>query len=69
MNVSIGGDMATAAKKRIRKSNNQSATALPWNKSPEVPNFSEALIYIADLCARESWVGKSYQTGLAVKNN
>ena len=67
MNESKGGKMATAAKKRIRNSNRQSAKALPWKKSPEVPNFSEALINIADLCARESWVGKSYQTGLAVK--
>lgn len=32
-------------------------------RTPKVPNFSEAAIYIADLCARESWLGKSYETG------
>lgn len=32
-------------------------------RTPKVPNFSEAVIYIADLCAREAWLGKSYETG------
>lgn len=32
-------------------------------RTPKVPNFSETAIYIADLCARESWLGKSYETG------
>ncbi len=32
-------------------------------RTPKVPNFSETAIYIADLCAREAWLGKSYETG------
>ena len=32
-------------------------------RTPKVPNFSETAIYIADLCAREAWLGKSFETG------
>ncbi|WP_146180850.1 hypothetical protein [Limnohabitans sp. 2KL-17] len=42
------------------KSKPSSAT---FARTPKVPNFSEAAIYIADLCAREAWLGKSYETG------
>lgn len=42
------------------KSKPSSAT---FARTPKVPNFSESAIYIADLCAREAWLGKSYETG------
>ena len=38
-------------------------TPLTFARTPKVPNFSEAIIFIADLCAKESWLGKSYETG------
>lgn len=38
-------------------------TAPTFARTPKVPNFSEAAIFIADLCAKESWLGKSYETG------
>jgi hypothetical protein len=59
--------MATAAKKLKKKiAVTKKITATAWNRSAEVPNFSEAAIYIADLCAREAWVGKSYETGASL---
>ena len=68
MNESIGGKMATAAKKVARKAvrrRTRRRQSIPptFKRSPKVPNFSEAAIYIADLCARESWIGNSYITG------
>ena len=66
MNESIGGKMATAAKKVARKTSKRRTkkrkpVAPTFLRTPQIPNFSEAAIYIADLCARESWVGKSYK--------
>ena len=34
-----------------------------FERTPKVPNFNETAIYIADLCAREAWLGRSYETG------
>jgi len=68
MNESIGGDMVTAAKKVARKTvrrRTRRRQSIPptFKRTPKVPNFSEAAIYIADLCARESWIGNSYING------
>jgi len=46
-----------ATKKKVKP------TAPTFARTPKVPNFSEAAIFIADLCAKESWLGKSYETG------
>ncbi len=66
MNESLGGKMTTAAKKVARKTSkrkgkNRKQVAPTFLRTPQIPNFSEAAIYIADLCARESWIGNSYK--------
>ena len=66
MNESIGGKMAKATKKVARKTPKRRAKkrkpiAPTFLRTPQIPNFSEAAIYIADLCARESWIGNSYK--------
>lgn len=43
--------------------NKTKRSVLTFVRTPKVPNFSEAAIFIADLCAKESWLGKSYETG------
>lgn len=59
--------MATTSKKVKKKIAATKITkATAWNRLNEVPNFSEAAIYIADLCAREAWIGKSYETGASL---
>jgi hypothetical protein len=68
MSVSIGGNMATVAKKAARKTptrrtRRNKPVPATFKRSPQVPNFSDAAIYIADLCARESWIGNSYTNG------
>jgi hypothetical protein len=74
MSVSIGGNMAPAAKKVARKTSKKRAkkrkpVAPTFLRTPQIPNFSEAAIYIADLCARESWIGKSYTNGKPIIPN
>lgn len=55
-----------ASKKRAKRKLPSSATFV---RQPQVPNFSEAAIYIADLCARESWIGNSYINGKPLKGS
>lgn len=55
-----------ASKKRAKRKLPKSATFV---RQPQVPNFSEAAIYIADLCARESWIGNSYINGKPLKGS
>jgi len=74
MSVTIGGDMATASKKAAKKTSSKKARRkkpVPptFRRTPKVPNFSEAAIYIADLCARESWIGNSYTKGKPIVPN
>ena len=66
--------MATAAKKTAKKTSSKKARRkkpVPptFRRTPKVPNFSEAAIYIADLCARESWIGNSYTNGKSIVPN
>jgi hypothetical protein len=66
--------MATAAKKVARKTvrrRTRRRQSIPptFKRSPQVPNFSEAAIYIADLCARESWIGASYKNGKPIADS
>lgn len=71
--------MATAGKKITsksvqRKSSKKRAkrklpTSATFVRQPQIPNFSEAAIYIADLCARESWIGNSYIDGKPIKGS
>jgi hypothetical protein len=74
MSVSIGGNMATAAKKvarktPTRKTRRNKPVPATFKRTPKVPNFSEAAIYIADICARESWIGNSYTNGKPIVPN
>lgn len=59
--------MASKIKKQLSNSVSLNSSSAAWIKTAEVPNFSDAFIYIADLCARESWIGKSYDKGVALK--
>jgi hypothetical protein len=44
------------------------STFTTFAREATVPTFSDALIYIADLCAREAWIGNSYRTGKKKKD-
>jgi hypothetical protein len=71
--------MATAAKKLTvkkvprkvtkKRAKRKLPTSATFVRQPQVPNFSEAAIYIADLCARESWIGNSYINGKPLKGS
>jgi hypothetical protein len=37
------------------------AAIAPYRKPTKVPNFSHAALRLADICAREIWVGKNYK--------
>jgi hypothetical protein len=43
------------------KSNTKRSAIAPIKKPTKVPNFSHAAIRLADICAREIWVGKNYK--------